>query len=104
MSNNDPRGSFVRWQTITREQLSYAISLILGLSVAALGFELSLILHVEFGDVLVSDKPALLLSYAFATSSAISVIVQGCSTGLGIWVVLNRLADFRLTASIARRR
>ena len=43
--NKEP---FVRWQGRSLEYLSYAINLFLGLSIAAIGFEMSLLKDVDF--------------------------------------------------------
>jgi hypothetical protein len=96
--------SFVRWQAITREQLTYAINLILGLSVAALGYELSLALNSKFSDLICANELAFSISCAFITTSVLSVFALLVSVGVGIWVILNRLVDFRLTQEIARHR
>ena len=90
---NEPSGSFVRWQAITIGQLSYAINLILGFSVATLGFQLSLLQNKEFG-LPAWGKCVFLLSL-------ISLII---SAAFGVWVVINRLRDFRLTTRISDKR
>jgi hypothetical protein len=84
---------FVRWQKITMNQLSYAINLILALSTASLGFAINL---------LASEK--------FFTSCAAKFFFDfGClffliSVALAIWVILNRLKDFRTTMTITRKK
>jgi hypothetical protein len=84
---------FSRWQQISIKQLSFAINLVVVLATGSLGFALSL---------LSSDK--------FSPSSCAKVFYDfGCiamltSIGLGIWAVINRLRDFRLTAQIAKER
>lgn len=84
----------MRWQSITIAQLTYAINLIFGLSVAAFGFQVTLLLNEHFYLVLCRQKLFLLLSIASLTTCI----------GLGIWLVINRLGDFRITARTARRR
>jgi hypothetical protein len=42
------RERFVRWQTATREQLGYAINLILAFAGATIGFELTTLLNERF--------------------------------------------------------
>lgn len=88
-----PKGSFVRWQTITIAQLTYSVNLILGLSVAALGFQVALLLNEKF-------LPVGWQRCAFG----ISMLTLVLSIGLGIWCVINRLRDFRATARAARLR
>ncbi|MBI2287144.1 MAG: hypothetical protein HYU79_06885 [Nitrosomonadales bacterium] len=90
---NEPSGSFVRWQAITIGQLSYAINLILGLSVAALGFQLSLLQDSNFS-----------LSSWGKCAFLISLVSLFFSSTFGVWVVINRLRDFRLTMRTARKR
>lgn len=91
--SDESSGSFVRWQAITIGQLTYVINLILGFSVAALGFQLSLLQNSNF----------CLPSWGKCIFS-ISLISLSLSTALGIWVVINRLRDFRLTMRTARKR
>jgi len=45
---NHSEGSSIRWQTITIQQLSYVVNLILALSVSTLGFSTSLLMDVKF--------------------------------------------------------
>jgi hypothetical protein len=99
MPNGDPSSveerpiSFSRWQARTIEQLGYAINLILTLSVAALGYELALLLDEKVPRL---DKHNCLL--------VLSISSFTLSIGAGIWCVINRLRDFRATAQTARRR
>lgn len=87
------RESSIRWQGRTIEQFGYALNLILGLSVAALGFELSLLLGDEFERV--RWQNCLLV---------ISLLSLLLSVAVGLWCVVNRLRDFRATAETARNR
>jgi len=90
---DDNRGdAFIRWQGIAITQMTYAVNLVLGFSVAALGFAVSLLLRSDF--VPVSGQKC-----AFAVG-IFSLLV---SVALGLWCVINRLRDFRETASIARQ-
>jgi hypothetical protein len=93
MSTEDPKGSFVRWQTITVGQLTYAINLILGFSVAILGFQVTLLLSSNF--TLVSWQKC-----AFG----LSLLLLATSVFFGIMVVINRLRSFRATMRAARAR
>jgi hypothetical protein len=93
MATAEPRGSFVRWQSTRITQLTYAINLILSFSVAALGFQVSLLLGKEF-------TPVAWQKCAFS----FSLLLLLASTGIGIWCVINRLRDFRATERAALMR
>lgn len=85
--------SFVRWQGITITQLGYAVNLIIGLTVATLGFSLSRL----------SDEKFILDGYGNWVF-LISIICLLVSGGLGISCVINRLHDFRATAQISKNK
>jgi len=89
----EPKGSFARWQSITIAQLTYSVNLILGLAVAALGFQVALLLNEKF-------LPLGWQKCAFG----VSFVALLSSIGLGIWCVINRLRDFRATTKAARLR
>ena len=89
----DSQESVVRWQSITIAQLTYAVNLVLGLTIASLGFAVTLLANEDFA-------PVSWQKWVFSLAS-LSLLV---STGLGIWCVINRLRDFRLTTDIARKR
>lgn len=89
----EPKGSFVRWQSITIAQLTYSVNLILALAVSALGFQVTLLLNDEF-------VPVGWQKCAFGAS----MLALLSSIGLGIWCVVNRLRDFRATTKAARLR
>lgn len=93
MPRDEPKGSFVRWQSITIAQLTYSVNLILGLAVAALGFQVALLLNEQF-------HPSGWQKCAFGASMFTLLL----SIGLGIWCVINRLRDFRATTRAARLR
>lgn len=93
MPKDEPKGSFMRWQSITIAQLTYAINLILGFSVATLGFLLAILLGDKFNPV----------SWQKCVFS-LSLILLSASVIFGVWVVINRLRDFRATAKAARKR
>ena len=93
MPREEPKGSFVRWQSITIAQLTYSVNLILGLAVAALGFQVALLLNEQF-------HPLGWQKCAFGAS----IFTLLLSIGLGIWCVINRLRDFRATTTAARLR
>jgi hypothetical protein len=82
---------FVRWQANTMAQLSTALSLLLGFSVAALGFLFSLLQDKSFTPV---GCYALLYLGALAAFFIASLV--------GIAAVVTRLLDFRLTATKVR--
>lgn len=92
MSDQMPDNRFVRWQSRTIEQLGYAINLVLGLSVAALGFEVSLLLNPHFEPGLCWERMDLLLSLFSLCLSAL----------FGAAAVVTRLLDFRGTAQTIR--
>lgn len=93
MNKEEPRGSFIRWQSITIAQLAYAVNLTLGFSVATLAFQVTLLLDEKFSPV----------SWQKCGFS-ISIILLLASVALGIWCVINRLKDFRATTKVARKR
>lgn len=93
MEKDDPTGSFVRWQSITIDQLTYVINVILGFSIATIGFQLTLLLNEKF--ILVSwQKLIFVLSLLFLVASVV----------FGVLVIINRLRDFRATTKVARKR
>lgn len=91
IQRDEPKGSFVRWQAITIAQLTYSVNLILGITVAVLGFQVALLLNEKF-------NPAGWQKCAFGAS----IVALLASIGLGIWCVINRLCDFRATTKAAR--
>lgn len=84
---------FVRWQAITIAQLTYAANLIFTLTVALLGFEVTLLLKQDFA------LPGL-QKWGFL----VSLLATAASIAAGIWLVVNRLRDFRATKDAARLR
>lgn len=91
--NQGPKGSFVRWQSRTIDQLTYSVNLILGLAVAALGFEVSTLLNKKI-------QPVGCQKCAFDASLVLLLL----SVLLGLWCVINRLKSFRATMKTARLR
>jgi hypothetical protein len=85
--------SFTRWQGRSIEQLGGVINLLLGLSIAIMGY---LINFVSAPNTTLEcwDKFFFILSLIFSFSSI----------AFGITTNLNRLCDFRITTKIARRR
>jgi hypothetical protein len=47
MTGKSENHAFIRWQGRTIEQLGYSLNLFLGLAVAALGYEMSLLLKMN---------------------------------------------------------
>lgn len=82
---------FVRWQGHTMSQLSVALSLISGLSVAGLAFMFSLLKDKDFSPM------GLYAVLYFITLAAFFVAATS-----GIAAVITRLIDFRLTARKVR--
>lgn len=93
MAEQEPKGSFVRWQSLSIGQLTYAVNLVLGLAVAALGFQAALLLNKDF-------SPAGWQKCAYAAA----MFLLTMSIVLGVLVVVNRLRDFRATKDAARLR
>jgi hypothetical protein len=93
MAQQDPKGSFIRWQSVTIGQLTYAVNLILGFAVAALGFQITLLLSGDFA-------PVCWQKLVFS----LSLLLLSASTLFGIAVIINRLRDFRATMNAARER
>lgn len=93
MPREEPKGSSVRWQSITIAQLTYSVNLALGLAVTSLGFNVVLLLNERF-------HPTTWQKWSFSASMLALLL----SIGLGIWCVVNRLRDFRATTNAARLR
>jgi len=93
MEREEQNKVFVRWQAISLKQLSYAINLILVLSVGSLGFETALLTNT--GMVLEScwQRQAFLVSLIMLTFAVL----------FGIFATVSRLCDFRITKDIARK-
>ena len=75
-------------------QLSVCLSLFLTFSVATLGFSINLLAQPVFSIVGCMAKSSFGLSLLFGLLSIL----------FGAWACVNRVKDFRLTASIARAR
>ena len=91
---SDKNESFIRWQGRSLEQLGKTINLILGLSLATMGFTIAKILDKGFQFVSCSSKIAILTG-CFIILVTITIL---------LWVTLNRLKSFKTTAQIARKR
>ena len=89
---NDKSDSFVRWQSVTREQLGAITNLVLGLATGMIAFESTLLLESK------------LVERCAFSFGIVSLALLVLSVGIALWCAINRLRDFRLTAQIARRR
>lgn len=85
--------SSTRWQAFTIQQFTNAVNLILGLSLAVLGFQVNLLSNDKFAP-LGCEKSVFTLSACLMFLSA----------GAGTLCTINRLLDFRGTANTARAR
>jgi len=85
--------SFIRWQGRTINQMGFAINVLLILSTGALGFIISILLHLDKCRTPIEFVILLHGALFFAFS-----ILLGCICSI------NRLSSFRLTAQIARSR
>lgn len=94
MDNQEPKGSFVRWQAVTVAQLTYAINLLLTFAVATLGFQVALLAGDKFSLAVSWQKCLFSLSLLFLVFSIL----------FGLAVVVNRLRSFRATMRAARAR
>ncbi len=90
----DDKASSIRWQQITIDQLTYASNLNLTFIVASIAFEVSSNLH----------EPLTFSNCIFKVSFVLSLILFCISFVISMLLIVNRLRDFRDTASIARLR
>lgn len=86
-------GRFIRWQKQTIRQLSFAINLFAGLSVACLGFGVSFLREASFSP-----------SQGYAILYLVSIVFLGVSVLCGVAATVTRLLDFRATAKKLRQR
>jgi hypothetical protein len=82
---------FIRWQSYTIAQLSFAINLFLGLATAALGFSVSLLIDERFT-----------LHRSAKCFFAGAMLLQLLSMIFGIAAVITRTLDFRYTTRRTR--
>lgn len=90
-STGEDNEKFVRWQGLTISQLTQAVSVVLGLAVAALGFDVTLLMNEKFTPV--SWQKCLF---------GVALLALLLSVAFGVWCVINRLRDFRATMKAAR--
>jgi hypothetical protein len=84
-------GSFIRWQATTIDQFGRALRFFLALAGASLAFAVAV---VKDYHPTCWSKPFMLASIALLMLSML----------LGLWCVINRLRDFRITQNIVRDR
>lgn len=92
-SKKKNRESSIRWQGRTIEQFGYALNLVLGLAVAGIGYETTVILNK------VMERAG--WQNCLLTISFLALVL---SVGVALWCIVTRLRNFRLTAEIARKR
>ena len=92
-TTSEDQDRFARWQSITIAQLTFATNMIFTLSIAVLGFEVALLL-----------KQDLALPGLQKWGFLLSLLATAASIITGIWLVINRLSDFRATKDAARLR
>jgi fumarate reductase subunit D len=88
--NNNNFESFIRWQAITRDQLSSVTSLVLGLATGMLAFNSSLLLESKF---------SCLVSFYCGLAATLFFML---SISLALCCAVTRLHDFRITTQIAK--
>lgn len=89
----DKKSTYDKWESHRIAQLSFINNLVIGLSVALIGY---LFNFIAPSNIIFNCFQKLL----FWIGSSLSLF----SIGIGIFVAINRLRDFRLTAKIARKR
>lgn len=90
----EDKASSIRWQTVTVNQLTYASNLILTFIVASIAFEVNLVISQKLVFSSCLTKMTFIASLIFFAISFVS----------SIFLIFNRLADFRDTTDIARLR
>jgi len=86
--------SFIRWQGRTIDALGNAITLILSLCLATIGFVISKLLDKDFEFQHCSTKTILFVGISIIFISIIIILI----------LIYNRLLAFRLTSRISRKR
>lgn len=93
LKEKEQKDRFIRWQRAANDQLGYAMNLILTLSVASLGFALSLLRDSNFSPGCTA-KCTLLFSF----------LTLALSAACGVFGTITRVRDFRGTARQASSR
>ena len=88
----EPNENYIRWQNYRITQLGFAINLLIILAVGLIAFTIK---NLQSDLILNSMQKILFWFGSFLTLSSI---------GIGLFVVVNRLEDFRITAQIALKR
>lgn len=94
MAEGDQEASFAGQQAWTRGQFALTLHVILVLAVAALGFQATLLLSVEFDVASPTEEAAFWMAM-------VAMLLQLLSVTAGIWLVINRLRSFRATMRVA---
>lgn len=89
---SEDKERFVRWQQVTRDQLSFTNNTVLALATASLGFAV-----MQFTDG-VTVTTSRFQVWVLPTVVALLLASHLCA----IWCALNRLWDFRETAQIVK--
>lgn len=84
--------SFIRWQNILINQLSFVNNLVITLNIGVLGYLINFIQNVTILNCF--------QKFFFWIASVLII----CSLSTGLILVINRLDDFKITAKIARKR
>ena len=90
----ETKGSFIRWQGRTIEELGKTINLILSLCLATVGFVVAKLLDKKFEFHFCLSKTFIIVGTLFILASII----------LTLTLIYNRLIAFRTTTQIARKR
>ncbi len=85
---------FVRWQEITRTQMSYAIGLLLGFAGATIGFGVNLLTTADLNSLPLAERFIFFLAMVLLT----------LSMAPGLVAVGSRLTDFRKTTKLTNLR
>lgn len=87
-----PNENYIRWQNYRITQLGFTINLLIILAVGLIAFTIK---YLQSDLILNGFQKILFWFGSFLTLSSI---------GIGLFVVVNRLEDFRITAQIALKR
>ena len=89
----DKKSTYSKWENHRIVQLSFINNLIIGLSIALIGYVFN---FIEPSNIIFNCTQ----KFFFWVGILLNII----SVAIGIFVAINRLEDFRLTAKIARNR
>ena len=89
----DKKSTYSKWENHRIVQLSFINNLIIGLSIALIGYVFD---FIEPSNIIFNCTQKFFFW--------IGVLLNIISVAIGIFVAINRLEDFRLTAKIARNR